>query len=180
MSPLFTKLFPLGSLIAIAIDQVMVTSIASIRASIRSISGTHHSASNICQASIICQHLPVTSAQATTSASIICRHLLLTALNLNNRHLNSQHLPQHLGQASQASQPASQWPQHLLQHWASISSNSASIWPASGRLTRVLRALRLYPLYWGVCHYPLGAAPLRRTILPATSARPASSANICQ
>jgi hypothetical protein len=82
MSPLFTKLFPLGSLIAIAIDQVMVTSIASIRASIRSISGVaafcqqhlpgqHHlptSASNICPGHNICQHhLPTSAAHCTHS-----------------------------------------------------------------------------------------------------------------
>jgi hypothetical protein len=87
-------------------------SIASIRASIRSISGV----APFCQQHLPGQHRLPTSAsniwpRPATSASIICRHLLLTALNLNNQHLNSQHLPQHLGQASQASQPASG--QHL-------------------------------------------------------------------
>jgi hypothetical protein len=37
--------------------------------------------------------------------------------------------------------------QYLLQHLKHI---SVSIWPASGRLTRVLRALDIYPVYWGV------------------------------
>jgi hypothetical protein len=128
-------------------------SIASIRVSIRSISGAapfcqqhlpgqHRlptSASNICLGR---QHLPVTSAQASN----ICQHhLLLTALNLNSQHLNGPAsapasgpsissisvLAPVSGPASQASQPASG--QHLAGSpvccalWTSIPSIGASV-----------------------------------------------------
>jgi hypothetical protein len=109
------------------------------------------------------------SARPASSANICQQHLLLTALNLNSQHLNGP-----------ASAPASG------PSISSISSISASIsmapasgpasapasgpasqasQPASGRLTRVLRALCLYPLYWGVprCLEDRGILDLQRT-----------------
>ena len=72
----------------------------------------HHSASNICQASIVCQHLPVTSAQAS---NICQQHLLLTALNLNSQHLNGPNICPSI-RASISSISA-----NICQHLASIS-----------------------------------------------------------
>jgi hypothetical protein len=46
---------------------------------------------------------------------------------------------------------------HLSQHlngpsiWAKHLKHLSQHLPASGRLTRVLRALDIYPVYWGVC-----------------------------
>ena len=113
----------------------------------------HHSASNICQASIVCQHLPGQH-RLPTSASNICpghQHLPATsadicwssALNLNSQHLNGpsiwakhlKHLSQHLNGPSICSSI-----------WASISSISASIWPAHPCAAR----FEPLSLYWGV------------------------------
>ena len=135
----------------------------------------HHSASNICQASIVCQHLPGQH-RLPTSASNICpghQHLPATsadicwssALNLNSQHLNGpsiwakhlKHLSQHLNGPSICSSI-----------WASISSISASIWPASGQLTRVPRALSLYPFIGASLHLfrPTRAPGRVVTLLP--------------
>ena len=92
----------------------------------------HHSASNICQASIVCQHLPGQH-RLPTSASNICpghQHLPATsadicwssALNLNSQHLNGPSI------------------------CPSISSISASIWPAHPCAAR----FEPLSLYWGV------------------------------
>jgi len=122
----------------------------------------HHSASNICQASIVCQHLPVTSAQATN----ICQQHLPTSAG----HLHS------ISIASISMAPAS---------GPSISSISASIsmapasapasgpasqasQPASGQLTRVPRALSLYPFIGASLHLfrPTRAPGRVVTLLP--------------